>query len=192
MQILAHNWWAIALRGLAAVLFGLAALIWPGLTISVLILLFGAYAFVDGVFAIIGAIRAAEQHTRWWPLLLEGVAGIVAGLIAFFLPGLTAVVLLFVIAAWAFVIGVSEIIAAIKLRHVLTNEWLLGLGGLASLAFAILLIARPATGALAVVWIIGAYAIIFGVILLALGFRLRGIEQAGRITGGEPPETSAA
>ncbi len=187
-----RNWWAIALRGLAAVLFGLAALIWPGLTVRVLILLFGAYVLVDGIFAVIGSIRAAERHRRWWPHLIEGVAGIVVGLIAFFLPGLTAVALLFLIAAWAIVIGIFEIIAAIQLRHVISTEWLLGLGGIASLAFAILLIARPGVGALAVVWIIGAYAITFGVILLALAFRLRGLERAGRIGTTGPLERSAA
>ena len=185
--VLARNWWAVGLRGLAAILFGLAAFIWPGLTIAVLIILFGAYAIVDGVFAIIGAIRAAERKTRWWPLLIEGIAGIIAGLIAFFLPGITAVALLFLIAAWAIVTGIFEIIAAIQLRHVISNEWLLGLSGLASLIFGLILIARPGVGALAVVWIIGAYAIAFGLILLGLSYRLHQLEQEGRASVMEPP-----
>lgn len=192
MMVLARNWWAVGLRGLAAILFGLAAFIWPGLTIAVLIILFAAYALVDGIFNVIGSIRAAERGTRWWPLLLEGIAGIVAGLIAFFLPGLTAVALVFLIAAWAIVTGIFEIIAAIQLRHAIENEWLLGLSGIVSLAFAILLIARPGAGALAIVWIIGAYAIIFGLILLALAYRLHGLEQQARVRPEEPLRRSVA
>lgn len=179
---LTRSWWTIALRGLAAVVFGLAAIIWPGLTIRVLVTLFGAYVLIDGIFAIVGAMRAKERQSRWWPLLIEGIAGIVAGLFAFFFLRITGVALLFLIAAWAFVTGFSEIIAAFQFQHTIT-KWLLGLAGIVSLAVAVLLVARTDVGVLTIARIIGVYAIIFGVILLTLGFRVRGMEQAGQISG---------
>jgi uncharacterized membrane protein HdeD (DUF308 family) len=170
-----RSWWALALRGVAAILFGLSAFIWPGLTLAVLILLFGAYVLVDGIFSIVGAVRASRLHERWWPMAVEGVAGIIAGLIAFFFPGITAIALLLLIATWAIVTGIFEIAQAIQLRQVVSNEWLMGLSGLASIVFGILLIVIPAAGALALVWLIGAYALVFGVLLLILAFRLRGL-----------------
>jgi uncharacterized membrane protein HdeD (DUF308 family) len=166
-----RHWWVVALRGLAAILFGILAFVWPGVTLSVLVILFGAYAIVDGVLALYVAWRSGGRDL--WPRLLEGVVGILAGLIAFFLPGLTAVALLFVIAAWAILTGVTEIIAAIRLRQVIQNEWTLIFAGVISVLFGIVLFAQPGAGLLALVWLIGVYAVIFGIALLGLAWRLR-------------------
>jgi uncharacterized membrane protein HdeD (DUF308 family) len=173
MLTLARYWWAVALRGLLAVLFGLAAFLWPGITLVSLVLLFGAYALVDGIFAIVAAFRARE----WWPLLLEGVAGIAAGVATFLWPGITALALLYLIAAWAIITGILEIVAAIRLRRVIENEWWLALGGVASIILGVVMVAAPGAGALGLVWAIGAYALLFGVIMIALGFRLRGLRD---------------
>ena len=174
MEVLARNRWALALRGLFAVLFGLAVFIWPVLTLLALVALFAAYALVDGVFSIVAAIRAAGRRARWWPLLLEGVLGIAAGVVAFLWPNITALALLYVIAAWAIVTGVFEIVAAIRLRREIEGELLLGLAGLASVIFGVLLILFPGAGALAVLWLIGGDAIGFGARALFPGFRLPG------------------
>ena len=174
VQVLARNWWALALRGVFAIIFGLIALINPGLTLLALVFLFGAYSLIDGVFGVAAAVRAAEAHNRWGWLLVEGIAGIVAGIIALVVPGLTAIVLLYLIAAWALVTGVFELIAGFRLHGHLANEWLLLLGGAASIILGVLLIVRPGAGALALLWLIGFYAILFGVLMLILAFRLRG------------------
>lgn len=174
VQVLARNWWALALRGLFAIVFGLIALFMPGLTLVALVILFGAYSLVDGVFGVAAAVRAAESHNRWGWLLVEGIAGILTGIITFVWPGITAIVLLYLIAAWAIVTGVFELLAAFRLRGHIANEWLLLLGGAASVIFGVLLIAQPGAGALALLWLIGIYAIVFGVLVLALAFRLRG------------------
>jgi len=171
--ILAGKWWAVALRGLLALLFGIVAFIWPGISLAALVFLFGAYALADGIFTVITALRAPEGYRRWWVLLLEGVFGVTAGVLAFVWPGITALVLLYLIAAWAIVTGIFEIAAAIRLRKEITGEWLLALSGILSVLFGVLLLAWPGAGALAVVWLIGAYAIIFGALLIALGLRLR-------------------
>jgi uncharacterized membrane protein HdeD (DUF308 family) len=170
MSELVRYWWTVALRGLFAVLFGLMAFIWPGLTLATLVILFGAYSFVDGVFALFAAV---QHRDRFWALLIEGIAGIAAGIVTLFMPGITAIALLYVIAAWAIVTGVFEIIAAVRLRKVLQGEALLILSGIASIVFGGLLLFRPGAGALAMAWIIGSYALVFGVLLIALGFRLR-------------------
>ena len=184
MVVLARNWWALALRGLTAILFGIAALVVPHIALVVLIALFGAYALVDGVFAIVSAVRAAERHMRWWPLLVEGLAGIVVGVLTFVWPGLTALVLLYFIASWALVTGVFEILAAIRLRQEITGEWLLALTGVLSVVFGLLLIIFPWAGALTVVWLIGIYALVFGVLLVGLALRLRGRSPEGMRSGG--------
>jgi uncharacterized membrane protein HdeD (DUF308 family) len=174
MPGLARSWWAAAIRGLIAVVFGLIALFWPGLALGALIIVFGAYAFVDGVFALVAAVRSAEHHTSWWVQALEGILGIIAGIVAFVWPGLTALALLYVIAAWALVTGLLEVAAAYRLRHEGegTEPWLLGLAGLASIIFGLLLVAFPGAGALAVLWLIGVFALIFGVLLLVMAWRL--------------------
>ena len=174
MNVLARNWWALALRGLFAVLFGLLAFAWPGLTLAALVILFGAYALVDGVFALLAAVRAAEAHERWWLFVLEGLAGIAASLITFMWPGITALVLLYLIAWWAVITGIFEIAAAIRLRKEISGEWVLVLSGAVSVIFGLVLLFRPGVGALAVIWLIGAYALVFGALLSMLAFRLRG------------------
>lgn len=173
MRVLARNWWAVVLRGVLALAFGFIAFFTPDITLSALVLLFAAYAFVDGVFALIAGIRAAARHERWGALVLEGVAGIAAGVLTVAWPGMTALILLYLIAMWAIITGVFEIAAAIRLRREITSEWMLGLGGLASLVFGVLLVLAPGAGAVAVIWIIGAYALLFGVLLVGLGLRLR-------------------
>lgn len=178
----ARNWWLLALRGVLAVIFGVIALVWPGITLAVLVLLFGAYALVDGVVALFAGITGSGGLTggdRWWVALL-GVVSIAAGIVAFVWPGITALVLLAVIGAWALVTGVLQIVAAIRLRREITDEWLLGLAGVISVLFGIFVLIRPGQGALAIVWVIGIYAIIFGVSLIALSFRLRGLAPQAR------------
>ena len=184
--VLARNWWALAVRGVLAVLFGLIAFIMPGVTLAAIVLLFGAYAIVDGVFSIVAGVRAAERHERWWPLMLEGIVDLVAGVIAFVWPAATALALLFLVAFWAIVTGVLEIVAAIRLRKDMKGEWLLILNGILSLLFGGVLLALPAAGLLVIVWWIGAYAIVFGIVLIALAFKLRARHQAGPVATGAP------
>jgi uncharacterized membrane protein HdeD (DUF308 family) len=174
LAYLTRYWWTLLVRGVIAVLFGLAALIWPGVTLRVLVLLFGFYAVVDGLLALAAVLvggRLASGRRGW--LIVEGVIGIAAGVFTFLWPGITTLVLLYLIAAWAIVTGLLEVAAAIVLRRELRGEWLLALAGVLSVAFGILLIVRPGEGAIAVVWAIGLYAVVFGVALLALGARLR-------------------
>lgn len=186
---LPRHWWVVALRGLAAIAFGILAFIWPGITLAVLVLLFGAYAIVDGLLALYAAARSGGQNV--WAPLLEGVLGVVAGIVAFVWPGLTALTLVFIIAAWAIVTGVLEVFAAIRLRNVITNEWMLGFAGVLSVVFGLLLFAQPGAGALALVWIIGAYAVIFGIALLGLAWRLRGILAHMPLGAAGAPQTRA-
>ena len=171
--VLARNWWVLALRGVFALLFGILAFAWPGLTLAVLVLLFGAYVLVDGIFAIVAAMKAPKGYARWGIMLLEGVVGVVIGVLTFLWPIITAVVLLYLIAAWAVITGVLEIVAAIRLRKQITNEWFLVLSGVVSVLFGLAVALWPVAGALAVVWLVGAYAIFFGILLLALALRLR-------------------
>lgn len=184
---LPRHWWLVALRGLAAIVFGILAFVWPGITLQVLVLFFGAYAIVDGVLALYAAIRTRGQHR--WAAVLEGIVGIGAGVIAFLSPGITALALLIVIAVWAIVTGVMEVIAAVELRRVVTNEWFLILSGLLSVAFGILLLVQPGAGALAIVWLIGFYAVIFGVGLLAFAWRLRGLLEHMPKAASQAPQT---
>ena len=170
---LAKNWGWIALRGAAAVIFGVLAFAWPGVTLVVLALFFGVYAFLDGIFALIAAYKGREGRKAVWPLVLVGVLGLAAGVATFLWPEMTALALLMFIAVWALLIGIFQIAAAIRLRKEIENEWLLGFSGALSVLFGVLMIASPGAGALAVVWIIAGYSIVFGLLLIALGFRLR-------------------
>jgi uncharacterized membrane protein HdeD (DUF308 family) len=173
VNVLARNWWALLIRGIAAVIFGILAFAWPLPTLVVIGILFGAYAFVDGVFAIVAAVRAAQAHERWWPFVLEGIVGLAIAAITVYDVGITLLALYLTIAAWAFITGILEIAAAIQLRKTIANEWLLILAGIASLLFGVLMIWHPFAAALAIIWIIGAYAILFGIMMIALSFRLR-------------------
>ena len=186
LGILARNWWVFALRGVAAIIFGILAIIWPLLTLQVLVLLFGAYALVDGVFTVIAGIASHERNQRWWMMLLEGIAGIIVGILTFFWPGTTALVLLYFIAAWAIVTGVLEIVAAIQMRRIIENEWMMILAGIASILFGLLLFIFPGAGALSLVWLIGAYSIVFGILLIILALRLRGMPHGPAATGATP------
>jgi len=171
--MLSQRWWAFALRGAFAILFGILALIWPGLTLLSLVFLFGAYALIDGIFAVAAGITSYGKNERWWALLLEGIAGIVLGLLTFFWPGMTALILLYFISAWAVITGILEIIAAIRLRKIITGEWFLILSGFLSVVFGVLLFLFPGAGALGLLWLIATYAILFGIFLIVLAFRLR-------------------
>jgi uncharacterized membrane protein HdeD (DUF308 family) len=181
---LARRWWTVALRGAAAVLFGILTLLMPGITLWALVLLFGSYAVVDGVFSVIAALRGEDDEEPWWALLLHGLVSIAAGLVAFFLPGLSALALLYVIAAWAVVTGALEIAAAVRLRKRITGEWWLALSGILSVVFGVVLMIAPAAGALALVVWIGAFAIALGGLLIGLALQLRSwrVEPPRRMT----------
>jgi uncharacterized membrane protein HdeD (DUF308 family) len=180
MLVLGHvarNWWVLVLQGLLAVLFGILALAQPGITLEALVLLFAFWALINGVLALISSIGAAEKHETWWPFLLMGLLGIAAGLLTLRWPGITALTLLFVIAYWSIFTGILQIAAAVRLRHEVQGELWLILGGIASVVFGVLLVLFPGSGALAVVWLIGIYAIVFGVALVMVGFRLKGLAE---------------
>src|SRR5918997_3377694 len=174
------HWWALGIRGVIAVLFGLAALLRPGLALGALILLFGAYALVDGTFAIVGVFNGSRGGTPRWFLPVEGVVGILAGLIAFLLPGMTALALLYLIALWSIVTGVFEAATAIRLRREIQGEWALVAGGIISVLFGVVLAVLPAVGILSLIWLIGVYAIVFGVLLIVTAFRVRSNEGGGQ------------
>jgi uncharacterized membrane protein HdeD (DUF308 family) len=172
VHMIGRHWWAVGLRGLAALVFGVLALLWPGLTLVVLVALFGAYALVDGLLALGATVRAATRHRAWGLLLLEGLAGLALGLLTFVWPGMTALVLVYLIAAWALITGVLEVGTAFSARGEGAHAWLWGLAGVASVLFGLLLVVFPGAGALTVVWVIGVYALVFGVLLLGLAYRL--------------------
>ncbi|NLD71493.1 MAG: HdeD family acid-resistance protein [Chloroflexi bacterium] len=175
---LARRWWVVALRGVVAVVFGILAFVWPELTLLTLITLFGAFALVDGVLSLIAGLSSIQTNERWWAELIEGLVGIAFGLVVFFWPEVTALALLYLIAGWAVVTGILEIVAAIRLRRVITGEWAMILGGIASILFGVLLAAFPGAGILGLAWLIGLYAVLFGVLLIIVGLRLRGMREA--------------
>jgi len=183
-ELFRHNWWVLALRGLAAVLFGILAFIWPGITIFTLVLLFGAYALVNGILALVISFKGPRRIRRFGSLIFGGLISVAAGVIAFIWPGMTAFSLVIVIAAWAIVNGIAEIVAAIRLRKEITGEWLLAVAGIASILFGIALFLNPFIGALVLVWWIGGFAFAFGILLVVLGFRMR---RAAETLGGMRP-----
>jgi uncharacterized membrane protein HdeD (DUF308 family) len=178
LEDLGRNWGWLALRGAVSVLFGLFAFLWPGKTLAALVIVFGAFALADGILSLVHAFRVRDQGKPFWSLVIVGLLGIAAGIVTLAWPGLTAIALLMFIAAWAFVTGVFEIVAAIRLRKEIANEWLLGLSGVISVAFGAMLFLQPGAGALALMWVIGAYALFFGLLLIVLAFKLKG--RAGR------------
>jgi uncharacterized membrane protein HdeD (DUF308 family) len=172
LQTLSRYWWLILLRGIAAIIFGVLAFIWPGITLVTLVLFWGAFALVDGVLALAHAIMGGNMGSRWW-LALIGIAGIAAGIVTFMWPGVTALVLLIFIATWAIVLGVFQIIGAIRLRKEIDNEWTLGLGGLLSVLFGVVMLVAPGAGALGLIWAIGSFAVVFGVLMVMAAFKLK-------------------
>ena len=171
--VIARNWWSLVIRGVAGILLGVITIVAPEITFQALVLLFGAYALIDGVTGFVGAWRAARARDRWGPLLLQGIAGIIAAAVTILWPGITALALVLLIAAWAIVTGVLQIIAAIRLRRHISGEWLLALGGILSVAFGVLVTIAPLAGALVIAIWVGAYALVFGALLVGLGFKLR-------------------
>jgi uncharacterized membrane protein HdeD (DUF308 family) len=176
-MFLSRYWWVLVVRGIIAILFGVFAFTLPLATLSALVLVFGAYALVDGIFAIAAAVAGRRLTPHWWVVLLTGLLGIGVGALTLFNPAITAVALLVYIAAWAVAVGVLQVVAAVRLRREITGEWWLALGGILAIAFGVMLMARPSAGALALLWLIGAYAIVWGIMLLIGGFDIRRLRK---------------
>ncbi len=177
-RLFAARWWAVLLRGIVAITFGVLAFAWPGVTVASLVLLFGFYALVDGVFSLLTALGGRRRREDRWLLALEGIVGVWAGVVTLRSPALTAVALVFFISIWAMATGFLRIAAAIRLRKEISGEVWLALSGVLSVLFALMLMVRPAMGALALVWVIAGYALILGVFEVILGFELRGVRTA--------------
>src|SRR5262245_47463639 len=178
LRSLGRVWWLVLLRGIAAIIFGALAWAWPGVTLITLVLFWGAYALVDGVAALWGGWQTKDGGKVMWQVVLIGVLGIAAGIFTFVAPGLTAFVLLIIIAVWAIMNGVFQIAAAIRLRKEIANEWLMILSGVLSIAFGVLMILFPGAGAMAVLWLIGAFAVAYGVLLVFFAFKLKKLPAA--------------
>lgn len=178
MGALAKNWWLFLLRGVLAIIFSIMAMIWPGLTLLALTLIWGSYALIDGAVALWAGLsgHAATRADRWW-LAIMGVLGIVAGIITFWMPGYTAEILLMLIAVWAIILGVFQLLGAIRLRKEIEGEWLLALGGVLLLLYGILFIAQPAVGALSVIWMISLGSFLFGVLTIMFAMKLRSLTK---------------
>lgn len=172
-RVPSRNWWLLALRGLAAVLLGLIALIFPGIALLAFVYVFAAYALIDGIMAVIVSLQERGSTNHWMALLVEGTVSIIIGVLAFVWPGITALVLLYLVAAWAIITGVMEISAAFMRRIPVAQEWALGLAGVLSIIFGIILFARPGAGLLAILWLVGIYAIVFGILLIVRAFQFR-------------------
>lgn len=177
-DVLARYWWVLLIRGIVAIIFGLLALLLPRTTLLALVYLFGAYALVDGIFAVVAALGHRGAHSNWGWMLIGGIIGIIIGVLTFLWPGITALVLLYLIAFWAILIGIYELSVAFGMRLVASGEWLLVLSGILSIILGILLLFNPIAGGLALVTVVGAYAIIIGIILLIRAFRLRTLARA--------------
>lgn len=179
LDLVARDWWVFTIRGIAALVFGVLAFIWPEMTLTALVFLFGAYVLVDGISLLIALARGdavARRHA--WAVGIVGVLGIIAGLVTFAWPGLTALSLLALVAVWAIATGTSQVIAAVVLRRELRGEFWMALGGVASIVFGALLVVSPGSGLISLVWLVGLWAVVFGVSSLGLAHRLRGIRAA--------------
>jgi uncharacterized membrane protein HdeD (DUF308 family) len=177
LSSLTSNWWLVALRGALAVVFGVIAFVWPGITFEALVLLFGAYVFLDGVLVFTFGLMAAGDGEQWWPLVLSGILGIGLGVLTFARPEAMGLALVYVVGFWAIVTGLLEVVAAIRLRDVISGEWMMALSGALSVLFGVLVVAQPNSGAIALVYLFGFYAILAGLSQLGLGFRLRSLGQ---------------
>jgi len=186
-ELLGRYWWVVLIRGLLAILFGVCAFVWPGITLLSLVLLFGAFALVDGSFAVVAALSGRRHSGEWWLLLLAGLLGIAIGVLTYHNPAITTLALVLYIAAWAMVRGIFEIVTAVRLREQIEGEWLMALGGVASIAFALLVLWAPGAGALAMLWMIAAWAVFFGTVLVVLAFRLRSRHHGHRVGGMPTP-----
>ena len=173
--LMSRYWWVLLLRGVLAILFGIAALAYPGMTIGSLVLYFAAFAFVDGISNVFQAFSGREENESWWVLLLEGLLGIAFGVITYQAPGITTLMLLLYIGFWAIATGVMRIILAVRLRHEITGEWWMVLGGLVSILFGMAMVSRPGAGALAVLTVIGVWSIVTGLSLVFLAFKVKSI-----------------
>ena len=178
LHALAKNWWLLLLRGIASIVFGVLAFVWPGLTLVTLILFYGAFALVDGVIALVAAFTGGAKPLPTWWLVVVGLLGIAAGIATFVMPGITAIVLILFMGVWALVHGIFEIIGAIQLRKEIDNEWMLIFSGVVSVLFGLIVLIAPGAGALGLIWAIAAYSIVFGISFVALSLRLRNHKHA--------------
>jgi len=176
-QIENRTWEGLILRGVIAILFGAAMFARPASAVTGLVYLFGVFALIDGVFALVAGGHVAQMRGRWWPMFVAGILGIIVAVVAFARPGVTALGLVAYVSVWAILTGLAEVVAAYRLRRIIPGEWMLGFAGLMSVGFGILIAARPGAGMLSVVWLIAAFAVIFGALEIWLGFRLRGAER---------------
>jgi uncharacterized membrane protein HdeD (DUF308 family) len=172
-SILSRYWWVLVARGLLAILFGVLAFVLPGATAGALVLAFGIFAAADGVLAFFAGFSSIGETSSWWILVLHGLLGIGIGVLTLFHPGITAMALLAYVALWAMLVGALQVVAAIQLRRVISGEFWLALGGLLGILFGALILARPMEGALAVIWMVGVFALAYGTMLLAGGIRVR-------------------
>lgn len=177
LEKITRNWWMFALRGLVTIIFGIVALIWYEQVFQTLVLVFGAFALMNGIMTVFTGLSSAPFFARWWALLLEGAAGVAIGLVSIFMPAITMRALMYLIAAWALFTGIAEIVVAIHFRRLLTGEWMLILGGLLSIVFGVLLFVFPAAGAMSMTWLIGIYSIVLGIAEMIFAFRLHGLRR---------------
>ena len=173
IEMVVNKWWVFLLRGLAAIVFGVLAVVWPRITIQVLLILFGTYVLLDGIFSLVAGIVSIRLNKQWWEMIISGVLGIAIGVLTFVWPNITGLVLLYFIAAWAVVIGIMDILIAIQLRREIEGERFMFLDGIFSLVIGVLLFFFPGTGALAAAWLIGLFAVAVGIIFIILSLRLR-------------------
>lgn len=183
MNQLAYNWWTVALRGVLSIVVGLLAFFFPDITLAVVIILFGVFALLEGVFLIVSGVRSRREHGRWWTLILQGIISIGAGILAFLAPLATAIALLYLIAAWAIVSGIIEVVVAIRLRKEMEGEWVLILDGIITVLFGLALVLVPGAGLLFLIWMIGGFKLASGILLLILAYRLRKAEKEAPGTG---------
>ena len=190
-KIVSQVWWAIVLRGVLAILFGVVALFFTGQTLLALVWVFGVYAVLNGLFALVAAVRAGEAHRRWGWLTFAGIVSIVAGVVAFVWPGLTALTLVLIIAAWAIILGVAEIAFALAMPDTLAHPWIAALSGAVSVLYGVVLAVWPRSGAVALTWLLGIYAIVYGAMLLYYANRLQALRGDVRSLLGSGRTSSA-